>query len=221
LSILREYISKRDKRAYGTILRGALYHKDERLRFLTFTLPAGFDKSQRRFVLRNIMSWIRSTFGNAEYFSIETDEGNGVFHIIIANKTFIPFKQLQSAWKKRTGAHRVNIKLIEKESEGVPVQKILQEFIRQFQSVRYTQSRKWLKPGTQQVHTRLWRLKFESFQVGDRYYVLSHRAVNALLDEWITSPLTSDQIDLSFSKLQPYLEEVTNVVGTCPVSVSG
>lgn len=211
MSVLREYVSKRDKRAYGTILRGALYHRDKKLRFLTFTLPMGFEKSQRRFVLRNIMSWLRSNYGEAEYFSIETDEGNGVFHIILANKKFIPFKALQDSWKKKTGAYRVNIKLIEQESEGVPVQKFLQEMTRQFHAVRYTQSRGWLKPGTRDVHTRLWRLKFESFQEGGKYYVLTHEGVKKLLDDWIVSDQVDD-IDLDWGKLKPLLQEVNHEV---------
>jgi len=209
LSVLRQYVSKRDKRAYGTILRGALYHKDKRLRFLTFTLPVGYEKDLRRLALQGIMRWIRSTFDHAEYFSIETDEGNGVFHLILANTKFIPFKALQDSWKKRTGAHRVNIKLIEKESEGIPVQKILQEMTRQFNAVRYTQSRMWLKPGTRVVHTRLWRLKFEPWLVEGKPHVLSHKGVQELLNDWIVSSQTDD-IDLSYQKLKPFLEEVSS-----------
>jgi hypothetical protein len=148
-------------------------------------------------------------FGDAEYFSIETDEGNGVFHIILANQKFIPFKALQDSWKKRTGAHRVNIKLIERDMSSVPVPKILQEMIRQFHAVRYTQSRGWLKPGTKQVHTRLWRLKNEVFQDGSSVYTLSHKGVQNLLDEWIVSGSDADSIDLSYSKLKPHFQEVS------------
>jgi len=207
LSVLRQFITKRDKRAYGTILRGALYHKDTKQRFFTFTLPMGFEKSLRRLALKSIMLWLRNNFGQAEYFSIETDEGNGVFHLIVASERFIPFKTLQDAWKKRTGAHRVNIKLIEQESEGVPVQKFLQEMTRQFHAVRYTQSRKWLKPGTREVHTRLWRLKFEPWEIEGKPYSLTHNGVQDLLDEWIVSNQDSD-IDLSYDVLKKHLKEV-------------
>jgi hypothetical protein len=147
-------------------------------------------------------------FGDAEYFSIETDEGNGVFHIILANQKFIPFKALQDSWKKRTGAHRVNIKLIERDMSSVPVPKILQEMIRQFHAVRYTQSRGWLKPGTKHVHTRLWRLKVESWLIDGKPYILTHKGVQKLLDDWIVSSQDVD-IDLSYLKLKPYLEEVS------------
>jgi hypothetical protein len=153
------------------------------------------------------MLWLRKNFGDAEYFSIETDEGNGVFHLIVASEKFIPFERLQEAWKKRTGAHRVNIKLIEQESEGVPVQKFLQEMTRQFQAVRYTQSRGWLKPGTKDVHTRLWRLKFEPWLIDGVPYTLSHDAVQELLNEWIVSDQDVD-LDLSFDRLKRHLREV-------------
>lgn len=208
MSVLRQFITKRDKRAYGTILRGTLYHKDTKQRFFTFTLPLGYEKSLRRLALQHIMRWLRKNFGEAEYFSIETDEGNGVFHLIVASERFIPFKQLQDAWKKLTGAHRVNIKLIEQESEGVPVQKFLQEMTRQFHAVRYTQSRGWLKPGTNKVHSRLWRLKFDHWLHNGKPHVFTHEGVQKLLDAWIVS----DKEDYDTFFLQemfiPYLEEV-------------
>lgn len=210
MSVLRGFVTKRDKRAYGTILRGALYHRDTKMRFFTFTLPMGFERAMRRFALQSIMAWLRKNFGEAEYFSIETDEGNGVFHLIVASQRFVPFKALQDAWKARTGAHRVNIKLIEMEFEGLPVQKILQEMTRQYHPVRYTQSRGWLKSGTREVHTRLWRLKFESFQIDDKFYVLTHEGVQNLLNAWIVSDQVDD-IDLSWHTLRPHLQEVTNV----------
>jgi hypothetical protein len=156
ISDLREHLDRKDLRAYGRILSGALYHQDKRLRFITFSLPLGFQKSMRRSALKSVLLWIRSRYGPAEYFAIETDEGNGVFHICMANHAFIPRDDLIDAWKKRTGAFLVDIRLVVRE-DGIPIQAFLQEMVRQSSAIRYSYSRHWMRPGHRVYRTKCYK----------------------------------------------------------------
>lgn len=169
MSDLRDCLTRSDKRAYGRLIQGYEFHHGEKFRFLTLTLPPGFCEAVQENRFTSFVKWIRKTFGEFEYFRVKTYEGNGVYHLITANRVFLPRDELIEAWEKRTGAWNVGITLVVREDDCLPG-KILQEMIRQSHVQRYSYSSGWLRPGTSDYYHKCYRAfyskkkRYEYFQ---------------------------------------------------------
>lgn len=110
--------SGKKKRAFQRLMSGLTRsrYRGDRLRFMTLTSAVDSDRSllSRHFQLlrRRIERYFHKRL---EYWKINTNEGNGVMHIVFKGG-FIPQSWLSSAWKSIHGAKIVDIRALKNAS---------------------------------------------------------------------------------------------------------
>lgn len=109
-TLTREEVREKRQRGrlYQRMMTGFWWNRKERVRFLTVTSsedsPEDIQASWEELVRR-----IRRNYGPFEYFSVHTDEGNGVIHSVYVG-SYLPFAWVQEQWKDIHQAFHVNIK---------------------------------------------------------------------------------------------------------------
>jgi hypothetical protein len=203
MSDLRRWVTRRDKMAFQRLSTGLYFHQKKDIRFLTLTNTTtnkDFEKQVRDF--KSLLKWARKKFGSIEYFLVHTNEGNGVFHAIIAGP-FIPKKMLVAKWRELTGAYMIKIKFVMKDGQNLPHTKLYSEMTRQRGVLRYSHSRGWLKPHAINVWEALKRMMNESYEDSVHVYSFTKKAAIDFYHDWLLSDL--EYPDYSWSNLHRFL----------------
>jgi hypothetical protein len=106
--------SAKQKRAFHRLVSGftRARFRGDRLRFLTLTSAVGADFHRLRRHFQLLRRRIERTFHfKAQYWSIRTNEGNGVLHIVFKGG-FVPQSWISEAWSVIHGARIVDIRAL-------------------------------------------------------------------------------------------------------------
>jgi hypothetical protein len=107
-------LSAKRKRAFHRLLSGftRARHRGDRLRFLTLTSVSGSSDLLLRRHAQLLFRRIRRAFGfKPEYWSLRTNEGFGVLHIIFKGG-FVPQRWISDVWRSIHGASIVDIRAL-------------------------------------------------------------------------------------------------------------
>jgi len=110
----RSELSAKRKRGFHRLVSGftRAHYRGDRLRFMTLTSAVGGSVRVIRRHLQVLRKRIHREFGFLiQYWSIATNEGNGVLHIVFKGG-FIPQSWLSSAWSAIHGARIVDIRVL-------------------------------------------------------------------------------------------------------------
>jgi len=135
LSQLRNQWTRRDVRV-AHLLRFARQYHGKAFRFLTLTTrpdQAHLDLPTR---LKVIIRFLRRDMKRLDYLATRTDEGLGVYHLVLISSAFIPIRKIQAFWGARCWITR------EHEFNG-----LLLEMTQQREIQRYSMSRGFLPDG--------------------------------------------------------------------------
>lgn len=106
--------SRKKKRAFHRLVSGftRAHARGDRLRFMTLTTAVGGSVRLLRRHFQTLRKRIEHHFHfKVQYWSIRTNEGNGVLHIVFKGG-FIPQKWLSDAWNSIHGAKIVDIRVL-------------------------------------------------------------------------------------------------------------
>jgi hypothetical protein len=109
------------------------------------------------------MAYLRRFQGRLDYWATRTDEGNGVYHLVLISSAFIPRKRIQDFWGALAWIER------EHDFEG-----LLQEMVLQRKTVRYSMSRGFLPDGSYAAIEALSR-RFRGRLAGKAQHMLARR----------------------------------------------
>ena len=107
-------ITAKKKRAFHRLLSGftRARYRGDRLRFMTLTSIVGASPERMRRYFQVLRKRVEHRFHfKIEYWSIRTNEGNGVLHFVFKGR-YIPQAWLSDAWASITGASIVDIRAL-------------------------------------------------------------------------------------------------------------
>lgn len=119
------------------MLRFARTYYGKAFRFLTLTTAPGQEDQEMRERLKSLMKYLRSFQARLDYWATRTNEGNGVYHLVLISSAYIPQKRVQDFWGARAWINR------EHDFEGLLLEMVLQK-----EMVRYSMSRGFLPEGS-------------------------------------------------------------------------
>jgi hypothetical protein len=168
---------KRKKaRAYHRLLSGftrARYH-GQPLRFMTLTTATGGSQEKLTRHFQTLRKRIKRAFGfKAEYWKINTSEGNGVLHIVYKGG-FIPQSWLSNAWRQIHGAFIADIHLLKGKDKRI-VNYLVSQYLCKQPFERMSWSWNWVFRG----FCGVWKRQFSFWYMDNRIKCL--KAWNKLI----------------------------------------
>lgn len=132
-------------RAAAVIRFSRVYH-GKAFRFLTLTSTDDQTDGVMRERLASLVRYLRRFQKRLDYLATRTDEGNGVYHLVIISSAFLPIKRISEFWGARCW--------IEKEHD---LNGLLLEMVLQREQQRYSMSRGFVPDGAREALEALSR----------------------------------------------------------------
>jgi len=144
VSDLRLIRTPSDARAYRKLMLARHYH-DQPLKFLTLTFkevpPKTTKNNPYKLLLKHLIQYLDRQGYSIEYLAVQTNEGNGVFHLAIISD-YIHHSRIRSWWLEHTGAFNIHI------SQEKNLPSFLSEMTGQQHTLRYSMSRNFIPKGS-------------------------------------------------------------------------
>lgn len=163
-------MSSKRKRAFHRLVSGLTRGRSrgELMRFLTLTTGSGGSDLRLRRDFQLLRRRIERTFHfKPEYWSIRTNEGNGVLHIVFKGR-YVPQKWLSKAWSSIHGACIVDIRALHGRTRRI-ANYLVTQYLGHQSFERMSWSWGWVFRG----FCGLWASKFSSWYKMDREACLS------------------------------------------------
>lgn len=140
---------RRRKGYYRTLKTGMVYNEGEDLHFLTLTTPDVWYLPPIFVRWRKLLEHLRHRRRSFEWLAQETNEGNGVLHIVTTK--YLPVKLVRVKWdalNRRPEGVCVDIKRLSSDQRGKVVRYLVSQYLAgQNLFVDYRCSRGWLWKG--------------------------------------------------------------------------
>ena len=138
-------LKRKKGRYYHALISGLTWHQADDCYFLTLTSKYRDNTLEKHWEL--LVKTLRWEFGAFEYVKLETNEGNGVLHVVYAGSR-LDVKRLRAVWKKLHSSPQLRVDQIQRgDNERLKVYLLRQYLSSQDAYVRFSCSRNWVFPG--------------------------------------------------------------------------